>query len=260
MVTPVSRPFELVDKIRPAVGVLCFPDICADGCPGSADLVGDNRFTFCFQLFHQLDDRNRKIHGLPCQFVIAHGTALHRRYVQHQGAVKRLSTCREHSNEDVLRTNEAARCARLWSRRFAPDDVSPLRFEMMQIASRSMIWCLPLMSRRTHHAHQRTSLPKATSFAPSGANIIEKSTPSRAFFWNQTTKLPKRWNRMKSRFYGSSEWFVILHILNQQNSPRFIILYVRKQNAIIFLAFCFPWEEIIIFLYCRSVQLFQFRL
>ena len=39
---------------------------------------------------NQFDDRNGKIHGRPCQLVIAHGTPLHRRYVQNQGAVKRL--------------------------------------------------------------------------------------------------------------------------------------------------------------------------
>ena len=58
------------------------------------------------------DDRNGEIHGLSRQLVIAHGTPLHLRSIQNQGAVKRLSPCRERSNEDVLRTNEAARCAR----------------------------------------------------------------------------------------------------------------------------------------------------
>ena len=46
--------------------------------------------------------------------------------------------------------------------------------EMMLLALLAMMRCLPLMSHRTHHAHQSTSLPKATSFARR-ANIIQRN-------------------------------------------------------------------------------------
>ena len=45
---------------------------------------------------------------------------------------------------------------------------------MMLLALLAMMRCLPLMSRRTHHARQRISLPKAASFARR-ANIIQRN-------------------------------------------------------------------------------------
>ncbi len=53
---------EFCNKIRFTVCVLWFPDICADGCATSADLFGNNRFAFLFEMFHEVNDGYRKIH------------------------------------------------------------------------------------------------------------------------------------------------------------------------------------------------------
>ena len=56
----------------------------------------------------------------------------------------------------------------------AANDVSSLRSEMMQIAARSMMRCLPLMSRRTHH--QRSGIMReAHIICPSGQTSLKKA-------------------------------------------------------------------------------------
>lgn len=44
--------------------ILCLADICADGSTASADLIGDNGFSFFFELFYKVDNLHSKIHGL----------------------------------------------------------------------------------------------------------------------------------------------------------------------------------------------------
>ena len=54
------------------MSVLCFTDICADGCSASADLVGNDGFSFFFKAFYQVDDGNGEIEGLSGEFVVSH--------------------------------------------------------------------------------------------------------------------------------------------------------------------------------------------
>jgi hypothetical protein len=50
---------QFCDKVRLAVGVLRFVNVCSDTGSGSADLIGNDRFVLTFQEFHQIENLNR---------------------------------------------------------------------------------------------------------------------------------------------------------------------------------------------------------
>ena len=60
------------DKVRLAVGVLRFVDVCSDTGSGSADLIGNDRFVLTFQEFHQIEYLHGKVNGKCTQSAFSH--------------------------------------------------------------------------------------------------------------------------------------------------------------------------------------------
>ena len=92
---------------------------------------------------------------------------LHASLRAHIPAVKRLSACREYSNEDVLRTNEAARFAHREVLRLTPQS------EVKRSAHRAA---------GTLHARSTASRPKDASRSAQAERFIAKSTCFRKCF------------------------------------------------------------------------------
>ena len=71
---------QFCNKIRFSVGILRFPNICADRRAASANLIGYDRFTPFLQRCDKVNDRYGEIHRLNRQFIISHFTH-HRRMI-----------------------------------------------------------------------------------------------------------------------------------------------------------------------------------
>ena len=67
-----SVEIQFGNKIRFAVSVLRFVDICSDTRSGSADLIGNDRFVLAFQEFHQIEYLHGKVNGKCTQSAFSH--------------------------------------------------------------------------------------------------------------------------------------------------------------------------------------------
>ena len=54
------------------MSILRFMDIGANGCSASADLIGNNVFSFFFKRFYKIYDRNRKVQRLGSKLAFRH--------------------------------------------------------------------------------------------------------------------------------------------------------------------------------------------
>ena len=61
---------QFSNKVCLAVRILRFSDICADGSAASSNLIGNDGFSFLFQVFDEVNNGYCKVHGLRSQFTI----------------------------------------------------------------------------------------------------------------------------------------------------------------------------------------------
>lgn len=60
------------NEISLTVGILCLTEINSNGSAVPADLVGNNGFMSCFQMFDRIHDGYSKAHGRGFQFTPGH--------------------------------------------------------------------------------------------------------------------------------------------------------------------------------------------